>query len=65
MICGWCYSAIKKENRPVIISGMNTEKRCECCGRLCYGYNVTDRREVDLEDNTRRPGDYKKGLSEV
>ena len=63
MICGWCYSAIRKENRPVIMSGMNTEKRCSCCGRLCFGYNVMDKREVDYEDNSRRPGDIKKEIS--
>ena len=63
MICGWCYSGIKDRTRLVIISGMKDVKRCDYCGRLCYGYRVMESREVDYEDNTRRPGDHKTALS--
>ena len=53
------------KNKPIIISGMKDPKRCDYCGRLCYGYHVVEKREVDLEDNSRRPADYKKEVSEI
>ena len=65
MMCGWCFSVLDEDKRPVIISGAKDLQRCDYCGRFCYGYKVTEKRKVKLEDNERRPADFAKALPQI
>ena len=62
IVCGWCYAAHKDALPMKILKGCQQKSRCAFCNRPVE-FNAYVVEVGDEEDNERRPGNYRKGMS--